>query len=192
MKGLRDDSLAGAVFAADENVGVRTADAVDDLKHGLHGRRLGDELWFSLVAEYSVFGFEPLASPQRLTEFRLSVDDRQQPRIVPGLLNKVARPAAHRLDCDVNAAPGGHHNDRKRAVDLLNPREHVEAFLPGGRVPGVVEVHQQYVEVSLLDRLDDVDRPLDGFNIITFGFEEQTKRLEHVCLIVGDQHSGCE
>ncbi len=68
-------------------------------------------------AEQQVFGFETLASAERLTELGLSADDGQQPRVVPGLLDEIARAAPHRFHREVDAAPSGHDDHRKRAVD---------------------------------------------------------------------------
>ena len=82
------------------------------------------------------------ALPQRLPEGDLRAQRRQQARVLPGLLDEVARPAPHRLDGQIDAAPGRHDDDGQRGVDLLDPREQLQPFRPRGRVPGVVQVHQ--------------------------------------------------
>ena len=117
----RDDALAGAVLAEHEDVGVRRADARDHLQHVLHRRRLGDDLGKAFAAEQRVLGLEPLALAERLAQLDLRADDREQPRVVPGLLDEVARAAAHRLDGDLDAAPRGHDDDRQRRIEALRP-----------------------------------------------------------------------
>ena len=78
--------------------------------------------------EHAVLGLEPLAPLQRAAELHLRAQDGQQPRVLPRLLDEVARAAAHGLDRQVDAAPRGHHDDRHGSVELLQPREEREAL----------------------------------------------------------------
>ena len=114
---LGDHALAGAVFAGDEDVGVGGADARDDVEHGPHGGRLGDEVRAALAAEQLVFLLEPAVGAHGAAQVDLVLDDGEQARVVPGLGDEVARAAAHGLDGDVDAGPGGHHDDRQAGVE---------------------------------------------------------------------------
>ena len=110
------------------------------------------DLRHALAAQQRVLGLEPLALAQRLAQLDLRADDRQQPRVVPRLLDEVARAAAHRLDRDFDAAPGRHDDDRQRRIDALDARQQVEPFLARRRVARVVQVDQRDVELARLDR----------------------------------------
>ena len=148
---LRDESFAGAVLAGDEDVGVGGADARDHVEHRLHGGRLGDQAGKLLGAQQAIFCFEALAFAQRAAQFDLGAEDGGEAGVVPGLLDEVAGAAAHGFDGQVHAAPGGHDDDRKRAIEGLDAVEQVEPFLAGGGVARVVEVHQDGVEVARFD-----------------------------------------
>ena len=102
---LRDESLAGAVFAGDQDIGVGRAHPRDHVQHRPHGRGVGDELREALGAQRAVFRLQALAFAQRPAELDLGLEDGGQPRIVPGLLNEIARAAAHRLDRQFDASP---------------------------------------------------------------------------------------
>ena len=181
-----DQALAGAVFAGDQHVRVGGADAGDHLQHGLHRLRLRDQrgLAFAAAAQQRVLGFEALAVAQRLAQFGLRAQDRQQARVLPRLLHEVARAAAHRFDRDVDAAPGGHDDDGQRGVERAQVVEQIEPFLAGRRVARVIEVHQDDVELAAFDRGDDAGGRGGGLNLIALGLEQQAERFEHVGLIV--------
>ena len=58
---------------------------------------------------------------------------------------------AHGFDSEFNGAPGGHDNDRERRVDARKLREEVEAFLAGGGIASVVEIHEEAIELTDLE-----------------------------------------
>ena len=109
---LRDQSLAGAVFAGDEDVGVGRADARDHVEHRAHGRRLRDQLRKALGAQRAILRLQALPLAQRAAEFDLRLENGGEARVVPGLLDEIARAAAHGLDGQLHAAPRGHHDHR--------------------------------------------------------------------------------
>ena len=182
--------FAGPVLAEDQHVGVGRADSRNHLQHVLHRRRLGDDVRHALAAQQRVLRFEPLALPQRLAQLDLRADDREQPRVVPGLLDEVARAPAHRLDGDLDAAPCGHHDDRQRRVDALDSREQVEPFFPRRRVARVVQVDQRDVELARFDRGQHAGRGGRGLELEPFGLEQQPQGLEDVGLVVGNENAG--
>jgi DivIVA domain-containing protein len=66
-------------------------------------------------------------------------------------------------------------------------REEVEAFLAGGGVAGVIEVHQQQVVFALFEGGEDSLRRGDGVDLEPFGLEQKPERSEYVLLVIGDQ-----
>ena len=99
-----------------EHVGVRGPDARDHLQHRAHRRRLGEDRRAAVGLQRLVLGLELLAAAQGAAQLGLRAHDREQPRVVPRLLDEVAGAAAHRLDGDVARSPGRHHHDRQRLV----------------------------------------------------------------------------
>ncbi len=85
-------------------------------EHGLHRPRLRDQrgLTLAAAAQQRIFRLEALAVAERPAQLGLRAQDREQARVLPRLLDEVAGAAAHGLDGDVDAAPGGHHDDRQR------------------------------------------------------------------------------
>ena len=65
--------------------------------------------------------------------------------------------------------------------------EQVEAFLAGGGVARVVQIHQDDVEVAALERAQQLLRRCRGLDVEAFALQQQPQRLEDVGLIVGEQ-----
>ena len=186
---LRDQALAGAVLAGDQDVGVRRSDARDHLEHRPHGGRLGEDRRSSVGLQRLVRGLELAPAANGAAELGLRAHDRQQPLVFPRLLHEVAGAAAHRLDGDVDRAPRGHHDHRQRFVAGVNALQQVEAFLAGGGVARVVQVHQDHVVVLELERAQELLRRCGGVDDEAFRLQQQSQRFEDVGLIVGDEDS---
>ena len=67
---LRDQPLAGAVLAGDQHVGVRRADARDDVEHRPHRRRFGEQRRMPVGHQRLVGGFELPAAADRAARAR--------------------------------------------------------------------------------------------------------------------------
>jgi hypothetical protein len=151
-----------------------------------HGARLGDERnAAAVVAQEPVLRLEALSSPEGLAELDLRLERREQPSVVPGLLDEIARAAPHGLDREIDASPGRHHDDGKARVDLLEAPDELEPLGAGGRIPSVDE---KDVEVLGLDGAEDGGRGGERVDLIAVSLEEQAKSFEHVRLIVGDEY----
>ena len=187
VQGLRDQSLAGAVFAGDEDVGVGGADTRDHVEHRAHGGRLGDQLRKALGAQRAVLRFQALSAAQGAAEFDLRLQNGRQARVVPRLLDEIARAAAHGFDGEFDAAPRGHDDHGQRGVESLDAVEEFEAFLPAGGVAGVVEVHENGVEIARFHFVDDGGGRVDGNGPVAFALHEEAQRFENIRLIVGNQ-----
>ena len=90
--------LAGAVLAGDQDRRVRRRDPLDGLADLLHAARVADERRHRAPLQPGVRGLEALVAAQRPAQIDLGADGEQQPLVVPGLLDVVARAAPHRFD----------------------------------------------------------------------------------------------
>jgi hypothetical protein len=151
-------ALGGPVLAGDEHVRVRRADPLDHLERRAHRRRLGDEERPTLVAQRPVLVLEPLPAAQRPRELGLGAQRGYEARVLPRLLHEVAGPAPHRLHREVDAPPGGHHDDGQARVEGLELRQEIRALAARGRVAGVVEVHEHDVRLPRLGGDEDPRR----------------------------------
>ncbi len=114
MQRLRHHFLARPVFAGDQHIRIGGSDARDRLEHRLHGRRGRDELGAALRAQQPVLRLQALRRLQRPMELDLGPQDhREQPLVLPWLLDEIPRPAAHRLDRQLDVAPRRHHDHGK-------------------------------------------------------------------------------
>ncbi len=188
----RDEALARAVLARDEDVRVGRPDAGDHLQHRLHGGRIGDDVRLSFAAQHQVLGLEALSAAQRPAQLGLRPHNRQEPRVVPGLLHEIAGAPPHRFDRDLDAAPGGHHDDGQGRIDVADGVQEVEPFLARRRVPRIVEVHQQDVVFLVIDRRQNAGWRRSRLDVIALGLEQQSKSLEDVRLVVGDEEPWSE
>ena len=160
------------------------------MQHGLHRRRFGDQLGHALAAEQRVLGLEQLPLAERLAQFDLGPDDGQQPRVVPRLLDEVARAAPHGLDGHFDAAPGGHDHDGKRRVDRLDAGEKIQAFFARRRVTRVIEIDERDIEIASLDGREHAGRGRRRFEDEALCLQQKAQRFEDVRLIVRDQYPG--
>ena len=124
---------------------------------------------------------------QRAAQLDLRLEDGRQPRVVPRLLDEVARAAAHGFHRQLHAAPGRHHDHRQRGVQRLDAVEQVQPFLPAGGVARVVQVHQDRVEIARFHRVDHGRGRIHGFGLVAFALHQEAQRFEHIRLVVGDQ-----
>ena len=129
----------------------------------------------------------PLA--QRLRKFDLCFEDGEKPRVFPRLLDEILGAAAHRFDGEFEAAPGGHHDDGKRAVFRADIGKQIETFLAGRGVARVVQIHQQAVKLARFERGKNGGRRRDGLGVEAFAFQQQAESLANVRLVVSDQDS---
>jgi hypothetical protein len=128
-----DELLAGAVLAGDEHVRRRRADALHEAEHGLHGRALGEDLdapGGGVAAQRAHLALQAVRAAQRGAELRLRAQRGDEARVVPRLLDVVARPAPHRLHGALDAPPRRHHDHGERGVERLQLEHEVEPLAP--------------------------------------------------------------
>ena len=119
----RYNFFSGAVLARDQNIRVGRANAGNGLEHRLHGRRGGDELGASLGLQQPILRRQSLGALQRAAQFNLRPQNREQPLVLPGLLDEVPRAAAHGLHGQFDVGPGGHDDDGNGAVESQQSRK---------------------------------------------------------------------
>jgi hypothetical protein len=146
------------------------------------------ELRHAFGAQQTVFQFKLAGAAQGLAQLGMDADQREQPLVLPRLLDEVARAALDGFDGQVDVAPGGHDDHRQARIELLNARQQVEALLAGGGVARVVEVDEQHVVVALAQRLQQQLRRAHAVHIDALRSEQQLDGLEDVRLIVGNQN----
>ena len=187
MQGLRDDLLARAVLAGDEHVGIGWADLCDHVQDRLHHSRLRDEGRQTAAAQDFVLHLQAALAPKRPRQFGLCPDDAQEPRVVPRLLHEIAGAAAHRFHGQLDAPPGRHHDHRQSGVDRPKLRQQVKPLLSRGRIPRVIQVDQDGIELVRGDRLEDLRGCDRRFRLVAFSLEQETQSREDVRLVVSDQ-----
>src|SRR6185312_16019139 len=131
---------------------------------------------------------EPLL-PEHAGTLNLLAKHAQQLRVVPGLLDKVARAAMHGLDRKLNRAPGGHDDYGPCAVNGQSLRHQLQAFTAGRGVTAVVQVEQRGVKVTVAECLQRVFRALYKLGFVAIALEQQMQRHDHVRLVFSHQNA---
>ena len=118
----------------------------------------------------------------------LLLENVEQPRIHPRLLNEIADAMLHRLDGQPDAAPSGHHHNRRAIVARLNPVQQLDAFAPRRGVACVIQVHQHEIEIARIQRGKYPRRRRCAYDFVSVAFQQQTQRFEHVRLIIRNEN----
>ena len=183
MNRLGDEPLARAVLAGDQHVRVGRRRPLDELDHRLHRRRSRDQRRRAVEAE-ARRAFELPAAAHRPAQLDLRADNREQPGVVPRLLHEVARAAAHRFDRHIDARPRGQHDDGKRRIVGLQPRQQIEPFLTRRRVARVVQVDERRVEVGFVDGGEHGGGRSHRLDLEALALQEQLQGFEDIALVV--------
>ena len=100
---------------------------------------------------------------------------------------KSRAPRAHGLDRQFHRAPGRHDHHRQGGIERLDAVQQVEPFLAGGGIAGVVQVHQDDVEIARFHGVDHGRGRGGGFGAVAFAFDQEAEGFENVGLVVGNQ-----
>ena len=188
MEPQGDELLPGTVLAGDEHICIRWSDALHQLENRLHLRRVGNQSWEIVPAQHTILILQPASAAQRTAELDLGSKNRHQPRIVPWLLDVVAGSPSHRLDGALDAAPGGHDDDRQIGFEAAELLENIETLLSRCRIAHVVHVEQQRVVVALFERGQHGARRAGGIRIVAVRLEEQARTWGRDRISVGDMY----
>ena len=129
-------------------------------------------------------GRAPLA-PQS----NLLLQDFQQPRVGPRLFHEIRHAVLHGLHRQSHGRPPGHHHDRRCILVLFQVAEQVQSLAARGRIPRVIQIHQQQVEFALCQDPEQLRGRSHRFRFISLPLEQQAQRVQHIRLIVGNQDS---
>jgi hypothetical protein len=137
------------------------------------------------VAAEAVLALQPLGSAQRTAQLDLGAEKRNEPVVVPGLLEIIARAPAQATPC--HAAPGSRGDGGQRRIERLDLGDQLQPLAAGGGVAGVVEVEQHGVEIGGLQGRQHRRGRAGGLDGVAFALEQQAQRLADVRLVVGDE-----
>jgi hypothetical protein len=158
-----------------------------ELQDGPHGGRLGDDRRALLATQQLVLLLEPAVRPDGPGELDLVAHDREQPEVLPGLRDEVARAPAHGLHGELDVGPGRHDHDRKRGIERLQAAEEFEPLLPARGVAGVVQIHKRERIVPGFDRLNRRRGRLYGLRLVALVLQQEAQRLDDVGMVIGYQ-----
>ena len=182
MQRVRDELLAGAVLALDQDVRVAAGDALDQLEHFVHLLALADdvaepELPLELLLEQQVLA-------DQIAPLDGALEHRQQRVGLDRLLDEAVRAGLHRLDGLGHAAVAGDDDDFGIGMDLLELPEQLQP----------VGVRQQHVgddDVRLPGLEDFFAAGADhrGADFVALVLEQDLEPLDHRRLIVDREHA---
>ena len=130
MNRTRDQLLAGAALAAEQNGGVVGDDASDQFVNFLHRGAAADYLAADELAIH--FVLEAVEIGGLRADFDRALDCRgDQIEIGERLGQVVVRAALHRLDRVVHRAGRGDHNDERADAFAVRGGQHVESAVAG-------------------------------------------------------------
>src|SRR5688572_9104161 len=177
VKDAGDHLFTSTVLAGDEHVGVRWSNALDEIQHCLHRRRLRNDLRYvtrrirDAVTQRDVFCFESTPTAQSFGELHLRAQHCDQTRVVPGLLDEVACASPHRFDGQIDAPPRGHHHHRQRRIDRTNAAQQIKTFAAGCGVTRIIQIDEDDVEFLRVDRFEHAFRRRRAFDLKALTFE---------------------
>ncbi len=180
---LRDQFLAGAAFALDQDRGAARRDLPDAVVDLDHGRRVADEIFQSellveLLAQLPVLGLD-LARMERTHEDRLQLLE------VERLGDVIVRAALHRLHGDLLGAVGGHENRHGRTRNRLRLAQHVEPFRAAHQ-PQVGQQHVDRLRLEHVHRRGNVGREID----VELALEIAAQAVARVLFVLDHEERG--
>ncbi len=180
----RDQLLAGAALAAEQNGGVVVHHPPDKLIDLLHGRAAADDLAADQLAAHLILQRREIGGLGR--HFDRTRDGRRyQVEVFERLGEVVVRTALHRLNRIVHRAGGGNHNDQGAAGLLAGAGEHLQAANSGHH-----DVEQGDFVAIAEERFERALAVGGLFDPIAGGFEPMMEDQADARVVVGDQHSG--
>ena len=182
MDGLRDQTLASARFAGQQNRAVRAGDGLDhleDLEHRFasadHVRKLVREAERPLQQHVLL---PQLAVLDLLAHFHLEQID------VERLAQVVARAETHRFDGGVGRRERRDHDAEDVLIDLLRGAQHVDAAQIGH-----LDVRDQQIDRLALEQIDRRAAVVGEQHFVAFAPQHDREELPHRPLIVHDENA---
>ena len=182
VNALRDQFLAGAAFARDQNRRPRRRNLLHDVEHLLHhGRFTDDTLQTKLpiqpVMQRLIFLLERSA-PQRAGDAQFEFVDLQPP-----LRDVIIRALLHRLHRDILRTVRRHQNAHRRFVQRFRALDQLHAVLL--RQPQVREQHGEILALKQAHRRRGVLRHINVVMLLERRAQPLARRL---LVIHNEQH----
>ena len=176
----RDQFLAHAALAADEDGGLELGDLRDRPEDVAHGGALGeDRLELMLAANLLLQG--PVLAAQRLALLGLAEGQDDLVRL-ERLAHVVVRAGLHGLEGEIDVPVRAHHDDRRRVLLGLEGREQIEP------------AHPRHAHVGQDDvRPEDIHQRQRGLpavrdlHLVAVLLEEGAEDQSNVLFVVDDQ-----
>src|SRR5215469_2273562 len=165
MEQFRDNLLAGTVLSGDEDVSIGGPDLADQFEDRLHRWCACNKVRHAFGTQQTVFKLELAGAPQRLVQFGVDPDKRNETFVLPGLLDKVTGAAFNALHGQIDVAPSCHHDHRQTRIDLQQASKQIKTLLAGGRVARVVQVNEQNIVIALAEGLEQQLRRSDAVGV---------------------------
>ena len=189
MKLARDQLLAGAVLAEDEDVGVGRPGPLDQRPDPRHCRRLAEQRRVA-AARGRRDRLDLLALGHHLgargAKRGGGSDGGEQPLVRPGLGDEVGGAALHRLDRDADPGMGGDHHHHRLRIALQYLAEPVEALGGVGGAAAEIGVEEDDVGKLALHRRERLGRVLEGGDLGEQVAQQESRRQSDVGIVVDD------
>ena len=183
MNRARDQLLAGAALAAEQDGRVVGDHAPDQLINFLHRGAAADYLAADQLAIDLVL--QAIQVRGLRADFNRALDGgRDQVEIGERLGQVVVRAALHRLDRVVHRAGGGDHDDQRADAFAMRGRQHVESA--GARHDDVEQGDVESIAAQRRERGRAVDGLVDAMAV---GFKPMAQNEADGGIVVGDQNS---
>ena len=182
MNGLRDEPLAGARLARQQDRAVGARDGLDHLEDVEHRFAAADH-----VRELVRQAERPLQQDVLLAQLAvldLLADLHLEQVDVERLAQVVARAEPHRLDGAVGRRKRGDHDAEDVLVDLLGGAQHLDAAQIRH-----LDVGDQQVDRLALERVDRGAAVLGQQHLVALAAEHDRQQLAHRSLIVDDENA---
>jgi hypothetical protein len=177
----RDELLAGAVLAGDEDAGGRRGDALDLFDEGADAGRAADDLVAAFdgvaerLAEAGVFVGE-------VGVFERVLEEEEHAVGVERLLEEVVGAGLGGFDGRLDRAVAGDHDDRGARVELAQAPEGVEAVHPGH-----LDVEEDEVRAEAVVLRDAFGGARGGADLVAFVLEELAECGADAGFVVDDE-----
>ena len=180
----RDEFLARAAFAGDEDRRIAGGDLSDRLQHFLHRLRTADDA-FLVVGRIDERARRLTGRREVAAGAERAVDQGDELRLVKGLHDVIIRAELHRLDRGLGRAERGHQDHHRLR---LRAAEHLQGFDAGHPAHAVVEQDDVGL-VALRER--DAGFAAVGFDHrVALASERALERVAQVFIVIDDENFG--
>ncbi len=181
VNGARDQILADAAFAADQNSGVGGRHALDEAEHSLHFVALRDDVLVFVaaaerLAQIAIF-LAQLVRGEFLADYENELGERKW------LQHVVARARLHCVDGGFHRAVGGHHHHGNFRIHSFHRVQEIEAAHPGQ-----LEIGDDEIEGVLVEELQARFGVRRRARLESLFSELQLEQAAHLGFVLDDEY----